>query len=103
MIWFNRSYQGITKTNHKKFTGQRLDGTGLYYYGARYYDPNIGRFISADSIVPDPMNPQSLNRYSYCLNNPLKYTDPSGHLMKPARVPRWQDIIVKPPSGVKNH
>jgi RHS repeat-associated protein len=32
----------------------------LYYYGARYYDPAIGRFISADAIVPDPMNPQSL-------------------------------------------
>ncbi|OGO23025.1 MAG: hypothetical protein A2144_11670 [Chloroflexi bacterium RBG_16_50_9] len=63
----------------KKFTGQRLDNTGLYYYGARYYDPQIGRFISPDTIVPSPANPQSLNRYSYVLNNPLKYTDPSGH------------------------
>ncbi len=62
----------------KLFTGQRLDGTGLYYYGARYYDPTIGRFISPDTIVPDPASPQSFNRYSYCLNNPLKYTDPSG-------------------------
>jgi RHS repeat-associated protein len=61
------------------FTGQRLDETGLYYYNARYYDPTIGRFISADTIVPDPMNPQAFNRYSYCLNNPLKYIDPSGH------------------------
>jgi uncharacterized protein RhaS with RHS repeats len=51
----------------------------LYYYGARYYDPQIGRFISPDTIVPDPANPQTLNRYSYCLNNPLKYTDPSGN------------------------
>ena len=49
------------------FTGQRYDDTGLYYYGARYYDPKIGRFISPDTIVPDPMNPQSFNRYSYCL------------------------------------
>jgi hypothetical protein len=39
----------------------------------------MGRFISADTIIPDPANPQSLNRYSYCLNNPLKYIDPSGH------------------------
>jgi hypothetical protein len=39
----------------------------------------IGRFISADTIVPNPANPQSLNRYSYCLNNPLKYIDPTGH------------------------
>jgi RHS repeat-associated protein len=57
-----------------------LDNTGLYYYNARYYDPGIGRFISADTIVPNPANPQSLNRYSYCLNNPLKYTDPTGHM-----------------------
>jgi RHS repeat-associated protein len=63
----------------KKFTGQRLDGTGLYYYGARYYDPSIGRFISPDTVVPNPANPQSFNRYSYCLNNPLRYTDPTGH------------------------
>ncbi|MFC1920431.1 RHS repeat domain-containing protein [Chloroflexota bacterium] len=66
----------------KKFTGQRLDSTGLYYYNARYYDPEIGRFISADTIIPDPANPQSFNRYSYCLNNPLKYVDPSGHIVE---------------------
>jgi len=64
----------------KLFTGQRLDDSGLYYYNARYYDSSIGRFISADSIVPDAADPQNLNRYSYVLNNPLKYTDPSGHL-----------------------
>ncbi len=43
------------------------------------YDPVIGRFISPDNVIPDQYNPQSLNRYSYCLNNPLIYTDPSGH------------------------
>jgi RHS repeat-associated protein len=64
----------------KLFTGQNLDNSGLYYYGARYYDPTIGKFISADAIVQNPYNPQSLNRYSYCLNNPLRYTDPTGHL-----------------------
>ncbi len=46
---------------------------------ARYYDATIGRFISADIFVTDPTNPQSLNRYSYCVNNPLKYIDPSGY------------------------
>ncbi len=61
------------------YTGQRLDGTGLLFFQARYYDPTVGHFLSADSIVPDPANPQSLNRYAYVLNNPLKYTDPSGH------------------------
>lgn len=67
----------------KKFTGQRLDGTGLYHYGARYYDASIGRFISADTIVPNPANPQSFNRYSYCLNNPLRYVDSTGHQYDP--------------------
>jgi RHS repeat-associated protein len=74
---------GSTRTGSvntaKKFTGQRLDDTGLYYYGARYYDATIGRFISTDTIVQNPANPQTLNRYSYCLNNPLKYIDPTGH------------------------
>lgn len=49
------------------------------YYGARYYDAQLGRFISADTIVPGAGNPQSLNRYTYALNNPLRYKDPSGH------------------------
>jgi hypothetical protein len=39
----------------------------------------LGRFVSADTIVPDPANPQSLNRYSYVYDNPLKYVDPTGH------------------------
>ena len=47
--------------------------------GARFYDPYVARFLSPDSIIPDPANPQSLNRYSYVYNNSLKYTDPSGH------------------------
>jgi RHS repeat-associated protein len=65
------------------FTGQRFDGTiGLYDYGARFYDPALGRFISADPIVPKPGNPQALNRYSYVYNNPLRYTDPSGHWLE---------------------
>jgi RHS repeat-associated protein len=63
-----------------RYTGQTLDeDTGLYYYGARYYDPELGRFIQADTIVPSAANPQTLNRYAYCGNNPMKYVDPSGH------------------------
>ena len=46
---------------------------------ARYYDPLIGRFISADTIVQAPSDPQTLNRYAYTRNNPLRYTDPTGH------------------------
>jgi RHS repeat-associated protein len=63
-----------------RFTGQRHDdSTGLYFYNARYYDPTLGRFTQADTIVPESGNPQSLNRYSYTYNNPLRYTDPTGH------------------------
>ncbi|MBU2541138.1 MAG: RHS repeat-associated core domain-containing protein, partial [Candidatus Omnitrophica bacterium] len=49
------------------------------FYGARYYDPEIGRFITPDTIVQAPSDPQSLNRYAYCRNNPLNLIDPSGH------------------------
>jgi len=137
---------GVAQTT-LDFTGQRRDGTGLLYYGARYYDPALERFLSPDSVVPGmasgkggmaaslgqdggaalrpltvdfhettfsaglaqenaftqakgfrfqlsdhdkqqgegakwqwgPQNPQALNRYGYVLDNPLRYTDPSGH------------------------
>ncbi len=70
---------GVTPTTYR-FTGQREDASiGLYFYHARYYDPAVGRFISADTIVPQPGNPQSLNRYSYVGNQPLIYIDPTGH------------------------
>jgi RHS repeat-associated protein len=61
------------------FAGQRHDGTGLVFMHARYYDPLLARFISADTIVPEPGNPQAQNRYAYAYNNSLRYTDPSGH------------------------
>ena len=78
---FGATRTGSVSTD-KKFTGQRLDGTGLYYYGARYYDASIGRFISPDTVVQNLYDPQSLNRYTYCVNNPLKYTDPSGRIVE---------------------
>ncbi|MFA6521926.1 MAG: RHS repeat-associated core domain-containing protein [Candidatus Gracilibacteria bacterium] len=66
-------------------TGKELDTeTGLYYYGARYYDSRISRFISLDPAginladIRSFTNPQGWNMYSYALNNPVKYTDPSG-------------------------
>lgn len=62
------------------YTGQTYDiETGLYYYKARYYNPLIGRFIQPDTVVPDAKNLQAFNRYAYVINNPLKYSDPSGH------------------------
>ena len=63
------------------FTGQENDAnTGLMYYGARYYSPEYRIFIQPDTMLPDPYNPQALNRYAYTLNNPVKYTDPDGHM-----------------------
>ncbi len=87
-------YHGDTVTNtvqtRQRYTGQWLEeglaassenglDRGLYLYEARWYDASLGRFIQPDTIVPEPGNPQALNRYSYTLNNPVKFTDPSGH------------------------
>jgi RHS repeat-associated protein len=70
---------GTLPTDYR-FTGQRADSyIKLYQMGARWYDGDLGRWISPDTIVPQPGNPQSLNRYSYVLGNPLKYVDPTGH------------------------
>jgi RHS repeat-associated protein len=60
------------------YTGKQKDTTSLYYYGARYYDPELGRFITRDFLSGEKINPQSLNRYTYCLNNPIKLIDPAG-------------------------
>ncbi|KKP36690.1 MAG: hypothetical protein UR28_C0039G0001, partial [Candidatus Peregrinibacteria bacterium GW2011_GWF2_33_10] len=68
--------------NKYKFTGKELDEeTNLYYYGARYYNSQIGRFISIDPIQVTKerlVNPQGLNLYAYVNNNPLRYIDPTG-------------------------
>jgi RHS repeat-associated protein len=64
------------------YTGKEKDVTDLYYYGARYYDPEIGRFITKDPLAGEKINPQSLNSYTYCLNNPVKLIDPEGLFYK---------------------
>lgn len=71
-------------TNSKYlYTGQEKDLlTGLNYYGARYYNSHIRRFTQPDSNLPDPYDPQQLNRYTYVRNNPLKYVDPSGNVIQ---------------------
>jgi RHS repeat-associated protein len=73
---------GETTFNTHTYTGKEFDAeTGFYYYGARYYDPGIGRFISVDPADANPSNPQSWNRYVYSLNNPYRYVDPDGKLV----------------------
>lgn len=67
-----------------RYTGQRIEPTGLYFYQARWYDPALGRFLQPDTIVPDPANPQSLNRYAYGLGNPVKCADPTGQWVETA-------------------
>lgn len=62
------------------FTSQReTAGLEIYHYGMRFYSPKLGRFLSADTLVPYSADPQNLNHFSYVLNNPLRYTDPRGY------------------------
>jgi RHS repeat-associated protein len=62
------------------YTDQEWDAeSGLYNYDARLYDPVLGRFLSADSVVPDWYDPQGFDRYAYGRNNPLVFIDPDGH------------------------
>ncbi len=62
------------------FTGQRqIAELGIYQFGARFYSPKMGRFLSADPMAPNIASPQGFNRYSYALNNPIRYNDPTGY------------------------
>lgn len=63
-----------------QYTGQRrVEDIGLYFYNARWYDPALGRFAQADTIIPQSQGVQAWDRYAYVNNNPVRYTDPSGH------------------------
>jgi len=70
------------------YTGQRaLEELGIYYYNARWYDPYLNRFLSADTMVPGAADSQAYDRYSYSRNNPIKFVDPSGHYDVPSDGP----------------
>ena len=75
---------------------EHLDWCGLINMNARLYDPTVGRFLNPDPYVQAPDFSQNFNRYSYCLNNPLKYTDISGEWMG------WDDVIAMVVGGVFN-
>jgi len=64
------------------YTGQRemdITTTNLMDYNARFYQPSLGRFTQPDTIIPSLKNPQTLNRFAYTNNNPVRFVDPSGH------------------------
>jgi len=74
-----RASYGLTPTDYR-YTGQ-LEQTelGLIYFVARFYDPVLTHFVQADTLIPDPGDPLAWDRYAYSLNNPIIYSDPSGH------------------------
>lgn len=70
---------GTSSTDYQ-YTGQRNESEiGLYYYVSRFYDPQLARFVSADTIVPEPGSIKGYDRYAYVNGNPINYNDPSGH------------------------
>lgn len=71
LTFFDRGYTGH----------EHLQGVGLINMNARLYDAKLHRFLQADNFVQDLDNTQNYNRYAYCLNNPLRYTDPSGNII----------------------
>ena len=80
--WGNQTVTRDEIRFHRGYTGhEMLPDFRLINMNGRLYDPVIGRFLSCDNFVQEPNNSQNFNRYSYCLNNPLKYTDPSGEFI----------------------
>jgi RHS repeat-associated protein len=68
----DRYTSGTTPTSYR-YTGQRIETSlSIYYYGARWYDPALGRFLEADASIPGGGNPQAWDRYSYSYNNSLR-------------------------------
>ena len=75
----NDTVEGVE--TDRGYTGhEHLDDFGLIHMNGRIYDPRIGRFLSAAPVIQSPQALQTYNRYSYAINNPLAYTDPSGYI-----------------------
>lgn len=85
----------IAATTHRGYTyHEQLDNVSLVHMNGRVYDPIIGRFLSADSVVQAPLMSQSLNRYSYVVNNPLSLVDPSGYSWLSKLIDRiWRPVL----------
>jgi RHS repeat-associated protein len=88
-------YTSIQSTTRQGFTGhEMLDSVSLIHMNGRVYDPTLGRFLSADSVIQSLGNTQSINPYSYAWNDPLRYIDPSGHSLLGAIIGIVAAIIV---------
>jgi len=79
--WGETRYSSGTTATKYQYTGQysNMSDFGLMFYNARWYDPALGRFAQADTIIPQNQGVQAWDRYAYTNNNPLRYVDPSGH------------------------
>ncbi len=77
------SYDNVTTSFDRGYTlHEHYDDFGLINMNGRLYDPLVGRMLSPDIVIQDEQNSQAYNRYSYCFNNPLKFTDPSGYVVE---------------------
>ena len=72
-------YKHLTSSDRGFGGHEQMDFMDMVNMDGRMYDPYLGRFLSPDPYIQAPDNTQSLNRYAYCLNNPLSYTDPTGY------------------------
>jgi RHS repeat-associated protein len=81
--WGGVRWMSGTLPTSYTYTGQytHMNEFGLMDYVARFYDPILGRFVQADTIVPGAGNPMARDRYAYVNNSPLNYNDPSGHML----------------------
>ena len=91
------------KSNDHTYTDQEKDSeTGLMYYNARYYDPELKRFTSVDAWSGELTNSQTQNKYTYVNNNPLKYTDPTGNCYNGSSCDGAKDTIKNLPQDLWN-
>ncbi len=95
---FVEEHHGHDRYSNYKFNGKELDEeTGLYYYGARYYDPRISMFYGVDRLVEQHPN---ISSYAYCANNPLILIDPDGMdwIERTKAIARARQYVVKNPT-----
>ena len=86
----------ITQTSYTQCYSTSSEPTFIHMNG-RVYAPSLQRFLSPDPVLQAPANAQSHNRYAYCLNNPLRYADPSGYILAPAvPINKDRDLICDP-------